>query len=134
MSACALSLSQFLSNLSYSPTLALILMSARMRGESTSVLIHDSQSFRKKADGLYWQLTTPKKNTGILVIYYYFSQCLENVHSFFLRRGLSIWQCLEHRPGFQHENAAAPVVSFCTLIYYLSSWHRCLNPNSNARF
>ena len=27
----------------------------------------------------------------------------------------------------------APVVSFCSSIYYLSSWHRCLNPNSNRK-
>ena len=41
---------------------------------------------------------------------------------------------LLHQPGFQHLIAAAPaapVVSFCSLIYYLSSWHRCPNPTSN---
>ena len=51
------------------------------------------------------------------------------------------WQCLLHRPGFQHLIAAAPsapVFSFCGSIYYLlgylSSWHRCSNPNSNHKF
>ena len=43
-------------------------------------------------------------------------------------------QCLLHRIGFQHQIAAvvaSSVVSFCSSIYYLSSWHHCPNPNSN---
>ena len=36
--------------------------------------------------------------------------------------------------GFQYAKVAALGVSFHTLIYYLSSSHRCPNPNSNARF
>ena len=44
------------------------------------------------------------------------------------------WQCLLHRPGFQHLIAAAPAVVFlCCSIYYLSGWHRCPNPNSNNK-
>ena len=46
------------------------------------------------------------------------------------------WQCLLHRPGFQHLIAAAPaaaVVFLCCSIYYLSGWHRCPNPNSNNK-
>ena len=46
------------------------------------------------------------------------------------------WQCLLHRPGFQHLIAAAraaAVVFFCCSIYYLSGWHRCPNPNSNNK-
>ena len=45
-------------------------------------------------------------------------------------------QCLLHRAGFQHLIAAATataVVYFCSSIYYLSSWHRCPNPNSNRK-
>ena len=45
-------------------------------------------------------------------------------------------QCLLHRPGFQHlitAALAAAVVLFCRSIYYLSSWHRCQNPNSNHK-
>ena len=44
-------------------------------------------------------------------------------------------QCLLHRPGFQHPIAAAlaAVVLFCCSIYYLSSWDRCPNPNSNNK-
>ena len=45
-------------------------------------------------------------------------------------------QCLLQRPGFQHLIAAAPaaaVILFCCSIYYLSSWHRCPNPNSNNK-
>ena len=45
-------------------------------------------------------------------------------------------QCLLHRPSFQHLIATAPaaaVVFFCCSIYYLSSWHRCTNPNSNSK-
>ena len=38
-------------------------------------------------------------------------------------------QCLEHWHSFEYEIAAIPVISFCTLIYYLSSQHRCPNPN-----
>ena len=49
--ACALS------DLSSSPDLALTLMSARMRGARVRALIHESQRFRSKADGLY--LMTP---------------------------------------------------------------------------
>ena len=33
-------------------------------------------------------------------------------------------QCLEHWHSFEHEITAIPVISFCTLIYYLSSQHR----------
>ena len=43
------------------------------------------------------------------------------------------WQCLLHRPGFQHLIAAAlaaVVVFLCCSIYYLSGWHCCPNPNS----
>ena len=45
-------------------------------------------------------------------------------------------QCLLHWPGFQHLIAAAlvaPVISFGCSIYYLSSWHRCPNSNSNRK-
>ena len=50
--------------------------------------------------------------------------------------GIMNRQCLLHQPGFQHLIAAAlaaPVVSFFSSIYYLSSWHRCPNPNSNRK-
>ena len=45
-------------------------------------------------------------------------------------------QCLLHRPGFQHLIAAAlaaVVILFCCSVYYLLSWHRCPNPNSNNK-
>ena len=46
--------SLLLFDLSYSPDLALTLMSARMRGARACKLIHESQRFRSKADGLYF--------------------------------------------------------------------------------
>ena len=47
-----------------------------------------------------------------------------------------VWQCLLHLASFQHQIAAAlaaPVVSLCSSIYYLSSWRHCPNPNFNCK-
>ena len=48
----------------------------------------------------------------------------------------SYWQCLLHRPGFQHLIAAAPAATiffFWCSNYNLSSWHHCPNPNFNRK-
>ena len=67
------------------------------------------------------------------------TQYLEEAWGMFYSRKhfhFEIRQCLLHRPSFQHLITAAPVaavVLFCCSIYYLSSWHRCPNPNSNNK-
>ena len=57
---------------------------------------------------------------------------MRNIHPRFFH-----WQCLLHRPGFQHQIAAAPaaaVVLFSCSIYYLSAGIAALTLTLKIRF